>query len=166
MINLGCNTNIILNYLYCPIGIGLVGGPESTQSDRINSGNIINNYDVITPRNRGLLFRCITGLGPTNNNDELGTVYFNGSVVPNGECNGPVIQARGANMNNFVGVINVFYCRGLTPTAEGVYTCSVRNSQMMIESRQVGVYYAGRSELLQFLMSELKWFSYLKLYTR
>ena len=105
----------------------------------------------------GLLFRCVTGLGPSGgeNNADLGRLYFRNSVIASGGCTGGrVIQARGGTLSNLVGVINVHYCEGLTNgAAEGVYTCTIRNSSMMEESIRVGVYSRRRSEsiLIQLL---------------
>ena len=131
----------------------LTGGIQSTGNNDIAINNIIAHYTYINPVNdTGLLFRCVTGLGPSgNNNDELGELYFNGVRVPNGECNGSVIQPHGGIINNLVGVINVFICEGLTIVAEGVYTCAMRNNEMVNESVSVGVYYEERSKFLHIL---------------
>jgi len=89
----------------------------------------------------GLLFRCVTGLGPTsNNNAETSVLRFKSLQVPHGECNGPVVQSGGATITNFVGVINVFLCERFTTREEGVYTCTMRNSDMVDESVSAGVY--------------------------
>ena len=95
----------------------------------------------------GLLFRCVSGLGPTSNdNTELGGLLFGSTMIQDGECNGPVIQQRGATISSFVGIINVLLCATLTTNSEGVYTCMMRNSSMMEESVKVGVYFPSRSE--------------------
>ena len=96
------------------------------------------------------MFRCVTGLGPSgNDNAELGGLYFNGSVIDNRNCIGSsLIQPRGDP--NRIGVINAFICRDLTAAAEGVYTCALRNSDNMIESLRIGVYFTERSKLLPF----------------
>ena len=102
---------------------------------------------AIDPDDSGLLFRCVTGLGPTSDdNAETSALYFKNLRVHHGECNGPVVQARGATISNFVGVINVLLCERFTTREEGVYRCLMRNSDMVDESVRVGVYLRGRSE--------------------
>ena len=99
-----------------------------------------------------MLFRCVTGLGPTgNNNAETSSLYFNNELIPHGGCNGPVVQSRGATISNFVGVINVELCGNFTTYEEGVYTCIVRNSDMVDKSMRIGIYLPGRSESLYFI---------------
>ena len=101
------------------------------------------------PTSNGLLFRCITGLGPgRNSNGELGGLYFSGTQIPGGPCDGPGIQSRGATITNFVGAINIWLCEEFTADLEGVYTCNMRNSSMLYQSMRVGVYFASRSRLL------------------
>ena len=133
--------------ILCILGIAITGGYESTRNNAVATSNRINDYLFVSPFATGLLFRCITGLGPsTNNNNDLGALYFNGQEIPNGQCNGPVIQARGATIRSFVGVLNAFLCRTLRESTEGSYTCTIRNSSLVYESISVGVYYTGRSE--------------------
>jgi len=45
-------------------GVTLTGGSESTRNNAVSATNIIENYHPITPRDHGLLFRCVSGLGP------------------------------------------------------------------------------------------------------
>ncbi len=114
---------------------------------------MISNYTHFTPLSgSGILFRCVTGLGPSgDSNDELGGLYFGGSMLQIGNCNGPpVIQPRDEPISRSVGVINAFICQGLTAAAEGVYTCAMRNSDMVNESMSVGVYFSDRSKSLPF----------------
>ena len=95
-----------------------------------------------------MLARCLTGLGPSNNDDNnaLGGWYFNGTRIVNGECTDSVIQPNGATIINFVGIINLFQCRTFTSIAEGVYTCVMMNSSMLNQSVRLGLYLSGRSE--------------------
>jgi len=141
---------IFLCNIFITLGVVLTGGIETTGSNDISDGNAIADYSrvfAIDPNDSGLLFRCVTGLGPTsNNNAETSILHFKNLPVPHGECNGPVVQSRGATITNFVGVINVFLCERFTTREEGVYTCTVRNSDMVDESVRVGVYLCGRSE--------------------
>ena len=132
-------------------GIAIIGGPESSGSSDVSASNMIEDYSRIIPMGTGLLFRCISGLGPTSNdNIDLGGLLFGSTMIQDGHCNGPVIQPRGATISNFIGVINVFLCRSLSANtnSEGVYTCMMRNSSMMEESVRVGVYLSSRSELI------------------
>ena len=97
----------------------------------------------------GILFRCITGLGPTgSSNEELGRVYFNDTRVSNGTCSGRVVQLQGANLTNLVGVINVQTCSTFSANGEGVYTCTIMNSSMVEQTVRVGVYLPVRSKSL------------------
>ena len=138
---------------YCfidPIGVRLTGGTETTGSNAVSIGNIIHAYSheyAIDPNDGGLLFRCVTGLGPTsNNNAETSALYFNDELIPHGVCNGPVVQSRGATISNFVGVINVFLCKRFTYNEEGIYGCTMKNSDMVDEHVRIGIYLRGRSE--------------------
>ena len=91
----------------------------------------------------------MTGLGPSDNEDNnaLGGLYFNGTRIPNGNCDASsAIQPNGAMINTYVGVMNLRQCRALTPTEEGVYTCVMMNSAMMRQSMRLGVYRPGRSK--------------------
>ena len=108
------------------------------------SGNVLSNF---TTERNNILARCVTGLGPAgNSNNELGRWYFNEiKLSESGVCGGPDIQSRGANINNRVGVIDLFQC-AFSITWEGVYTCIVLNSSMVNESMRLGVYFDGRSE--------------------
>ena len=94
------------------------------------------------------LAHCVTGLGPSNFNDNnaLGTFYFNGNRIPNGECDDVVIQPNGAAIENYVGVISLFQCGTFSTTGEGVYTCVILNSSMTNQSLRLGIYFHGRSK--------------------
>ena len=134
------------------IGVGLVGGIQTTRSNAVVSGNMVDDYSAInvTDTSPGLLFRCVTGLGPSgNSNEELGQVSFNDAQISHGLCDGPVVQPRGANITNFIGVINVELCSAtFTVNEEGVYTCTIMNSSMVDQIVRVGVYLPVRSESL------------------
>ena len=134
------------------LGVTLTGGVDTTGSNDVTASNIINDYSAATaidPNDADLLFRCVTGLGPnSNNNAETSSLYFNDELIPHGGCNDPVVQSRGATISNFVGVINVFLCSSFTARQEGIYTCTMRNSDMVDQSARVGVYLPGRCESL------------------
>ena len=123
-------------------------------NDHIVTGNLLNDYSYITGTTNGLLARCVSGLGPTGTDDNtaLGIWYFNGAQLPYGLCEDPVvnvIQSRIASLMNFIGVINLWQCGPFTTTAEGVYTCVIMDSAMMNQTRRLGVYFSGRSELCE-----------------
>jgi len=121
----------------------------------IVTGNLLTDYSNITERGGGIIARCVTGLGPTgNDNTVLGGWYFNGSRMSNGECTGPVVQPRGAKYR--VGVINLFQCGTFSTSEEGVYTCTIMNSSMLNQSMRLGVYFAERSELYVFQKNIIK----------
>ena len=98
-----------------------------------------------------IIARCLTGLGPLDNNDNnvLGELNFNGTRVPNGECGDheSVIQSNGAS--TLVGVIDLFQCGTFSPTEEGVYSCLILNSSLMYQSMKIGIYFNGRSKSLE-----------------
>ena len=95
-----------------------------------------------------LLARCVTGLGPSDgeDNNALGGLYFNGIRIANGMCGSSVVQPSGATINSVVGVINLRQCGAFSTTGEGVYTCILQNSSMMDQSMRLGIYLTGRSE--------------------
>ena len=134
-------------------------------SSALISANALADYSYINARDgRGLqrrIARCLTGLGPTstsrNANGDVGGLYFNGTMIPNGDesarCNdivGVILVRLGAGA---AGVINIEQCRVFTTDNEGVYTCAMMNSEMMNQSVRFGIYLNGRSESLDFCMS-------------
>ena len=63
-------------------------------SRALTSANALTDYSYINASdgdpNGALLARCLTGLGPSgNNNSVLGGLYFNGSMIPNSDEQGP-----------------------------------------------------------------------------
>ena len=123
-------------------------------NDHIVTGNLLNDYSYITGTTNGLLARCASGLGPTGTDDNtaLGIWYFNGAQLPYGLCQYPIvhlIRSQAASLTNYIGVINLWQCGPLTTTAEGVYTCVIMDSSMMNQTRRLGVYFSGRSELCE-----------------
>ena len=130
------------------LGVALTGGRETTGRIDITLNNRINDYSPVSPTKNGLLFRCITGLGPGGNtNDELGGLYFKGRQIPNEQCEGPGIKPIGATIFNFVGAINTLLCTAdFNINLEGVYTCMMRNSSLLYENIRIGVYFTTRSK--------------------
>jgi len=117
----------------------------------VQTNNVLNNYSVIyvnAIEQKGILFRCATGLGPngSNTNDEIGNLYFNNMLLTKRKCGG-FVQAEGAtNIKRYPGVFNARVCENLTTSTEGIYTCTITNSSMMNQSMSVGVYFSGRSK--------------------
>ena len=124
-----------------------------TDHNRIVTGNHLTDYSYIyTTATSGtpLIARCVTGLGPssTDDNNALGGLYFNDSRIPNGNCNASAsVQANGALISNFVGVINLLQCGAFSTDGEGIYTCRMMDRLRMYQTMRLGVYFAGRSEL-------------------
>ena len=95
----------------------------------------------------GVVFRCISGLGPgTDANTVLGGWHFGGNKIHIAQQCGSVFQVRSANSRNFPAVINLYPCGSLSPDEEGVYSCMMMNSSMMVQTTRVGLYLSGRSE--------------------
>ena len=117
-------------------------------------------YSFITVNSnfRGMIARCVTGLGPIgNDNGELGDWYFNGTkVLPFNDCAAnSSIKQRGATISNHVGAVNLVQCPPFTTTAEGIYTCMIMNSSMIYETMRLGVYLGGRSKSLDTVCTAL-----------
>ena len=146
------------------VGVALADG------QRFTSTIALTDYSYITTSgsSRMLLARCLTGLGPNNTNtlanEVLGGWYFKGTKIPDGpQCSraGAIIQPiPGASV---AGLIALFQCQRFTAATEGVYTCTMMNSSMMNESVRLGVYFTGRSKLLDLYISSLSHLS--SLYT-
>ena len=100
----------------------------------------------------GVVLRCASGLGPTgsDNNLVLGGWYFGRTQIPVRIplCNGMAteFEMRSANRRNFPGIINLYACGPLSADEEGVYSCMMMNSSMMVQTTRVGLYLSGRSE--------------------
>ena len=125
-------------------------------SGRMSLADALTDYSYINARNSpgnvALLARCLTGLGPSgNDNGVLGGWYFNGNMIPDsGEsasCSSGVIQVRSASTT--AGVTNLHQCGAFSTSVEGIYTCTMMNSSMMYQSVRFGVYFTGRSESLK-----------------
>ena len=118
----------------------------------IAANNILDDYTYIlfngTERIRGIIFRCTTGLAPTGNltNNDLGRIYFNNSLLPNDVCNG-FMQAQGGSLDAVPGTYNARVCGTFNISSEGVYTCTLRKSNLMDQNVSIGLYFSWRSEL-------------------
>ena len=122
-------------------------------NNRIQASNVLDDYSVIYlngEEDNGVLFRCVTGLGPTCDdkgkncgNRRLGQFLYND--LPLIHCNNSV-KVQGPNANKLPGVLNAALCGPPTTSTEGVYTCTLMNSSMMYQSMSVGIYFSGRSK--------------------
>ena len=126
------------------------------RSSTLTPANALTDYSYINardgdPNGAPLLARCLTGLGPSgNNNSVLGGLYFNDSMIPNsgeqGPCSSNVIQVRPGG--SIAGVINFHQCKTFTTAVEGIYTCTMMNNSVINQSVRFGIYFSNRSELL------------------
>ena len=122
----------------------------------LSSNQTVDDYSYIIATdmivNPLVIARCIIGLGPSGDeNSELGGWFFNGTVVPSGDCNDSnVIESNGAAISDYIGVIDLFQCGTFSNFSEGVYTCTIieTNNAVMEQSIRLGVYFTERSELL------------------
>ena len=129
----------------------LLGIALAEVDNETDTGNLLTDYSYINGTTNGLLARCVSGLGPTGTDDntDLGIWYFNGTQLPYGLCQPPIVhllQSHAANLTDDIGVINLWQCGAFTATAEGVYKCVMMDSSMMNQTRRLGVYFSGRSE--------------------
>ena len=127
----------------------------------VSANDISSDNSHTNDRNsRGQIARCVTGLGPSDTEDNtiLGGVYFNESGIPDVGCDdmsSPIIRQQAAGLGN-PGVINIIQCRTPFTTAlEGIYTCTIMNSSMMEQSIRFGVYFSARSESLDLYIPSL-----------
>jgi len=90
------------------------------------------------------LLRCASGLAHQNN-ISLGGWYFNGIELPE-EILDVCDAVYQMHSKMYPGVVDLYPCGSLLPDEEGVYTCIMKNSSMMVETTRVGLYLNGRSE--------------------
>ena len=138
--------------LYVRITVGVV----VIRDNNYNLANALTDYSYINAKGGTkdvLIARCMTGLGPTStDNGALGGWYFNGNMKPNrARCSSAIIQPEPGTFT--AGAINIYQCGKFSANAEGVYTCTIMNSTMMIQSIRLGVYFTGRSESLVKVLS-------------
>ena len=142
-------------------GITITGGTEGViamgmgdGTNLVQASNILNDYSYIllngSEQDFEVLFRCATGLGPSESatNNGIGDVYYNDIPLPDGRCNGFIRPQGVTNVARFPGVYQASVCGALNTTTEGVYTCTLTNSNMMSQSVSIGAYLSGRSKLI------------------
>ena len=142
----------------CTVGVAVT---SALQNSNLIPANAITDYSYINARDGdpdgALIARCLTGLGPTststNANGALGGLYFNGTMILNSDegasCSSDVIQVRPGV--TIAGVTNFHQCEAFSTSVEGIYTCTMMNSSMMVQSVRFGVYFTGRSELVDLI---------------
>ena len=124
-------------------------GVAVLQGNNFDSANALTDYSYINAESNSILLsRCMTGLGPSgNDNGVLGGWYFNSNKISNrASCSSNIIQPIPGEA--LAGANNIFQCRPFTTAAEGVYTCTMMNSSMMEQSVRSGIYFSSRSESL------------------
>ena len=128
------------------VGVALIRG------NNFDLGNSLTDYSHVYASNRtghsGIMVRCMTGLGPTDNyNGVLGGFYFNGNRMAHWErcadSQDIILSEPGTRK---AGVINTHQCRQFATAVEGVYRCKMLNSAMLNESIRFGIYFSGRSK--------------------
>ena len=149
------------------VGIAVSRTEPVSGGNAIISARALTDYSYISARDSGVgsgvqISRCVTGMGPsaTEDNSDLGGVYFNGNRLAFEACHGSsrVVHPRAAGFGN-PGIINIIQCStSFTTDVEGIYTCTMINSSMMEQSFRFGVYFAGRCKSLDLCMSSLNHF--------
>jgi len=105
--------------------------------------------DKFKPNRYGGMAHCISGLGPFSHrhgNMFLGGWYFHGKKLKTvRRCYGAFLQySESAAL--YPGVVSLRRCGPLSPDEEGIYSCMMKNSSMMVETQGIGLYLTGRSE--------------------
>ena len=141
--------------MYLGISVTTSGPTHSNPLTDLVSANQLVDYSYLTDDlfaldKFGVLLRCASGLGPTGdyNNSALGGWYFGGTQILDGNPCRSVFQVRSANARNYTGIVNLYPCGPLSPDEEGVCSCMMMNSSMMIQTTRVGLYLNGRRESL------------------
>ena len=124
------------------IGIAITSGSNDFSFD-----NVLHDYSPMFRSSPGLVARCITGLGPIGgDNLALGGWVFKSNPLVSRECSVLAVEQDGAPISDYAGVVDLHLCQTLPSSAEGVYTCTMMNSSMMMQSMRVGLYISGRSK--------------------
>jgi len=129
------------------VSLGIAITRVSSENMGLTSDNLLHDYSSIEANDPRLIARCITGLGPSgDDNTVLGGWFFSGFPVLNRECSSLAVQQNGADISDYAGVVDLYQCQTLSPSTEGVYTCMIMNSSMMIQTMRVGLYFSGRGK--------------------
>ena len=132
-------------------------GPNLNPGTDVVAKNQLADYSYITEdsfelNSVGVVLRCASGLGPGSSSSlTLGGWYFDGNQIATvTRCsNSSVFDQRSTSGRNNPGIINLYPCDTDDPLSadeEGVYSCMMKNSSMMVQTTRVGLYLSGRSE--------------------
>ena len=140
---------VVMVYVFT-VGVAVTHDSFTLAADFLTHYSYINARDGLGDSSV-LLARCITGLGPSgNDNGVLGGWYFDNNKIPSsGEqasCSSGAIKVRPGG--NTAGVSNIRQCGAFSTSEEGIYTCTMLNSSMMNQSLLLGLYFTGRSKSL------------------
>ena len=117
-------------------------GTRNVIADNVLYNNSVIYLDGNNDQIDEMLFRCVSGVGSS-----YPDLYFNHMLLTRQSCSG-FVKTRRADKKRFPGVLNVNICRSFNTNTEGVYTCTLKSSNMMNQSVSVGVYFNGRSKSL------------------
>ena len=132
-------------------------GPDLNPGTDVVAKNRLADYSYLTEDrftfdNAGVVLRCASGLGSGSSSSlTLGGWYFDGNQIATTTSCSPssVFDQRAANGRLYPGIINLYPCDTDDPLSadeEGVYSCMMMNSSMMVQTTRVGLYLSGRSE--------------------
>jgi len=97
----------------------------------------------------GALLCCVSGMGPHNHPDlslSLGGWYFQGKKLKvSNVCHSTFAQFS-EGIDIYPGLVSFRPCGPLSPDEEGVYSCMMKNSSMMVDTYRIGLYIKGRSK--------------------
>lgn len=106
----------------------------------VSIGNYSYFYNNEIPR----LINCRSGLLLTNNNASfLGGWYYNGQPIGGIDAcrDGNSFITTGPSFSTDPGVLPMTNCRELAPKFEGIYTCIIRDVDLIVHELQVGMYF-------------------------
>ena len=130
-------------------GPGLIPETDLVSENQLADYSYITD-DEFTTDQFGVLLRCASGLGPSDYRSSLslGGWTFKGTKVPTRYvCHDSAFVVRSSNDPIYPETINLYPCGSLSPDEEGVYSCMMKNSSMMVQTIRVGLYLNGRSKL-------------------
>ena len=134
-------------------------GPDLNPGTDVVADNQLADYSYLTEDSfslgdSGELLRCATGIGTDSSSSlKLGGWYYNDNQLATGSKCLPSseFKVRSASGRKYPGIIVLYPCDKEDPLSldeEGVYSCRMTNSSMMVQTTRVGLYLSGRSKLL------------------
>jgi len=144
------------------ISVTTTGPAHSSPATDLVSANQIGDYQYLTEPlqldEHGVILRCASGLGPPGMSDNtvLGGWEFGGVNISIGRsCEKSLFQIRSSIQRDYPGIINLYPCGPLSTDEEGVYSCRIMNSSMMLQTVRVGLYLNGRSKLFNVIHNNM-----------